>query len=43
VASAERPTSNVQRKYHADILSARRPCLLAATSPRLDLASRVLS
>jgi hypothetical protein len=23
VASAERPTSKVQRKYHADILSAR--------------------
>ena len=32
VTSAERPTFNVQRKYHADILSARRRCLLAVTS-----------
>ena len=46
VASAERLTSNVQRNYHTDILSARRPCLLAATSmagPRVasSLTSRV--
>src|SRR5205085_9169087 len=39
----ERRTSSVQRKYHTGILSARRLCLLAATSPGLGLAWRVPS